>query len=141
MSCIGHGLFRKLVSCAVLGGTFRKDEDFGKSAPFYFCLIMKKLLSLIFLSMIAFNVIHAEITWTLSDDGTLTISGADMPNYSSYHGTIPWYSQRENIKKVVIEDGVTNIGNCAFYECTNLNSITIPNSITIIGNSSFYYCI
>ena len=31
--------------------------------------------------MIAFNAIHAEITWTLSDDGTLTISGTDMPDY------------------------------------------------------------
>ena len=64
-----------------------------------------------------------------------------MPNYSSYHGTIPWYSQRENIKKVVIENGVTRIEDFAFYECTNLNSITIPNSVTSIGNRAFSGCI
>ena len=54
--------------------------------------------------MIAFNAIHAEITWTLSKDGTLTISGTDMPDYSSSNYA-PWYSQREKIKEIVIEDG------------------------------------
>ena len=81
---LGHGLFRKLVSNAVLGGTFWKDEDFGRSAPFYFSIIMKKIFILISICMIAFNTIHAEITWTLSDDGTLTISGTDMPDYYGY---------------------------------------------------------
>ena len=32
---LGHGLFRKLVSNAVLGGTFKEDEDLGRSAPFF----------------------------------------------------------------------------------------------------------
>ena len=50
--------------------------------PFYFYLIMKKIFTLILLSMITFNAIHAEVTWTLSEDGTLTISGTgDMDNY------------------------------------------------------------
>ena len=42
---------------------------------------MKKKLLLVLLTMLSFNAIHAEITWKLSDDGTLTISGTDMPNY------------------------------------------------------------
>ena len=59
--------------------------------------------------MIAFNAIHAEISWTLYDDGTLTISGTDIPNYdfneigdgsnNQYYINSPWYSQREKIKK------------------------------------------
>ena len=81
---------------------------------------MKKSLLLIFLSIFSFATIHADITWTLSGDGTLTISGTNMPDYSYYYGTIPWYSQRYEIKKVEIENGVTNIGDCAFYECSNL---------------------
>jgi len=129
-----------LVSCAVLGGTFRKDEDFGKSAPFYFCLIMKKFFTLIILCIFSIGVIHADITWTLSDDGTLTISGTDMPNYVYLNYNSPWMSQRDKIKKVVIKHGVTNIGTYAFYFCSNLTSITIPNSVTSIGDYSFNGC-
>ena len=88
--------------------------------------------------MIAFNVIHAEVTWNLSDDGTLTISGTDMPDYSSR--TAPWYSQKDKIEKVVIENGVKNIGNYAFYGYSSLISITIPNSVTSIGEGAFSGC-
>ncbi len=94
-----------------------KDEDFGRSAPFLFCLNMKKILSLILLCVFSFATIHAEITWTLSENGTLTISGTDMQGYYGYTYYAPWYSQRDKIKKVVIENGVTNISNRAFLEC------------------------
>ena len=87
--------------------------------------------------MIAFNTIHAEITWTLSNDGTLTITGTDMPNYNLSPTPSPWYSQRDKIKKVAIENGVTNIGTCAFCNCKNLVSIVIPNSVTSIGEEAF----
>ena len=89
--------------------------------------------------MIAFNAIHAEITWTLSDDGTLTISGTDMPDY--YEDIyVPWFLRRDKIKKVLIENEVTSIGNYAFNYCRNLTSITIPNSVTSIGLNAFYRC-
>ena len=88
--------------------------------------------------MIAFNAIHAEITWTLSDNGTLTISGTNMQNYG--YDNIPWYSQKYSIKKVVIEKGVTNIGTYAFYDCPSLTSITIPNTVTNIGMFAFRNC-
>ena len=91
--------------------------------------------------MIAFNSIHAYITWELSDDGTLTISGTDMENYSTNNYYAPWYSQREYIKKVVIENGVSSIGDCAFYDCKYLNSVFIPNSISYIGKHAFSGCI
>ena len=88
--------------------------------------------------MVAFNAIHAEITWTLSDDGTLTISGTgDM---SDYIIRSPWYSQREKIKEIVIEDGVTKIGVFAFDGCSNLTSINIPNSLKSIGYCAFQGC-
>ena len=99
---------------------------------------MKKSLLLILLSIFSFTTIHAEITWTLSDDGTLTISGTDMPDYS--YSNAPWNSQRGKIKKVVIEEGVTNIGGGVFRECTGLTSVTIPNSVTSIGSSAFSGC-
>ena len=86
------------------------------------------------------GTIHAEITWNLSDDGTLTISGTDMPDF--YEFEAPWhsYSQRNKIRKVIIKDGVTNIGNYAFSLCSNMTSVTIPKSVTRIGYCAFKYC-
>ena len=84
--------------------------------------------------MIAFNAVHAEISWTLSDDGTLTISG------TGEMGTNPWSSQRKIIEKVVIENGVTSIGGGAFWECYYLKSVVIPSSVTSIGGYAFSNC-
>ena len=90
------------------------------------------------LSIFSFSSIHAEITWNLSSSGILTISGTDMPDFddSDY---APWYSQRDKIKKVVIENGVTNIGNYAFIDCS-ITTVTIPNSVTSIGEKAFLCC-
>ena len=61
-----------------------------------------------------------------------------MPDY--YNIRAPWDNDQYKIKTVVIEDGVTNIGDCAFLLCESLTSVTIPNSVTSIGNCAFYYC-
>ena len=82
----------------------------------------------------------SSIIWYIDCDGVLNIKGTgSMANYttSSY---APWYGYRTSINSVVIGSGVTNIGNYAFYNCTNLSSITIPNSVTTIGNYAFRYC-
>ena len=82
----------------------------------------------------------SNLTWTLDDNGTLTISGTgDMENwgYPNPSGA-PWKSK--SIKDIVIENGVTSIGNRAFYDCSSLTSITIPNSVTSIGNDAFEWC-
>ena len=101
---------------------------------------MKRLFTLIFLCILSFNAIHAKIIWELSDDGTLTILGTDMEDYEYNNKTAPWHSQYYKIKKVVIENGVTNIGKCAFWGCSELASVTIPQSVTSIGESAFCGC-
>ena len=59
-----------------------------------------------------------------------------MPNYDAV--VAPWYSRREEIKKVVIADGVTNIGNFAFSSCKALTSITFKGSTPpTFGNDVF----
>ena len=81
-----------------------------------------------------------NVTAVLADDGTLTIRGTGaMYSYSSY-SKVPWYGYRANIKKVVIESGVTTIGEYAFYECFRLTSVTIPDSVTTIEQGAFYNC-
>ena len=81
-----------------------------------------------------------NLTWKLDADGTLTISGTGaMKNYDSKKNRNPVYNN-SNVKTVVIEDGVTSIGNYAFTYCVSLTSITIPDSVTSIGYYAFFYC-
>ena len=83
---------------------------------------------------------EGDLTWSLTADGTMTISGKGaMKDYNSADNS-PAYDN-SNIIKVVIEDGITSIGNDAFSVCTGLTSITIPDSVTSIGNSAFSDCI
>ena len=78
-----------------------------------------------------------DVTWTLTSDGVLTISGTGaMANYQSL-SEIPWYSNRNVITSVVIEEGVTTIGNGAFYQCNNLASVSVPATVTSIGEEAF----
>ena len=81
-----------------------------------------------------------NVTYTfVSSTGTLTIQGSGAMKNSS-ETSVPWYSYRTNIKTVIIEDGVTSIGNVAFYFCSGLTSVTIPNSVTSIGSDAFGGC-
>ncbi len=82
-----------------------------------------------------------NVNWSLdTDTGVLTISGSGNMTYYSSSSDVPWYAYRSSIKEVVISDGVTRIGDYAFYYCTSLNEITIPDSVTRIGYEAFYYC-
>ena len=83
------------------------------------------------------------LTWTLDDTGTLTISGsgAMFDWFSAYDAQeVPWSAYRDQVIYVVIEEGVTNIGESAFYLCEQMQSIQIPESVTAIGRGSFYRC-
>lgn len=110
--------------------------------------IMKKILSLFlvictFMTILtAFSVNAADsgmcgenLTWTLDDKGTLTISGTGAMKADGS------WNQNARIKEIFIADGVTNINQFAFAGCKNLTNVTIPNSITSIGNSAFADCI
>ncbi len=87
-----------------------------------------------------------NLTWTLSEDSTLTISGQGaMTNYGwddnlQQSVYAPWYSIKDSIKSVVINTGVTSIGNDAFYDCDSLVSVSLPNTVTKIGMSAFDGC-
>ncbi len=85
----------------------------------------------------------ANVTYTLDSEGTMTISGTgDMGDYGWYGWYVaPWHSDHKSIKKVIISDRVTSIGDYAFYECDSLQSVTIPNSVTGIGDSAFEACV
>lgn len=75
-----------------------------------------------------------NLTWTLDSEGTLTISGSgDMEDYNyrdEYQA--PWSG--EEIKKLVLEDGVTSVGAYAMWHCTELTSVSLPGTRTEEAN-------
>ncbi len=106
-----------------------------------------------------------NVTWLLSGN-TLVISGTgEMNDYVSAPDRFvwPWKNVRKLVKKIIVNDGVTTIGNFAFVnfvnlsavtipdsvikisitsfgDCTRLTKVTIPDSVTSIGNGAFYEC-
>jgi len=87
------------------------------------------------------------LTYNLTKEGTLTISGSgkmksfeyDFINNNSVVDT-PWFEQKDNIKKVVVEEGVTTLGEYAFYKCSNLEDVELSESIVNIYPNAFAYC-
>ncbi len=81
-----------------------------------------------------------NLTWTLDDAGTLTISGTGaMSSYPPGMYT-PWMDYAESVTSIVIKDGVTTIGYGAFSGFANLTSVSIPASVTNVGIRAFANC-
>ncbi len=77
--------------------------------------------------------------YTLAASGDANGSGAPLSRYS----TAPWCGSAENagrIKYVVIGDGVTNLGEFAFYGCTALKTVEFPENIMHLGYRTFADC-
>ena len=81
----------------------------------------------------------ANLTWHLTDDGVLTISGkGEMYDYSVPYNSAPW--RYSGVKRIIIGNRVTTIGQTAFSGCSSLTSVTIPNSVTTIKEYAFSGC-
>ncbi len=77
-----------------------------------------------------------DLSWTLNDSGVLTVSGTGA--MWRYDQSSMW--PRNEVKKVVINNGVTTIGVEAFYGSADLTEITISGSVVGIGSNAFYNC-
>lgn len=86
-----------------------------------------------------------EVTWTVYDStggstaDTLVISGeGKMEDYGA--DLPPWYKYGDMIKDVVLEEGISHVGNCAFFMFNKIEEIVMPVSMVSIGEEAFLYC-
>ena len=90
-------------------------------------------------------------TWVLTSDGTLTFSPTEqklengetnMKNYWKVNGvlTLPWGEYADQIRKVVIEDGIHDLGQMAFYQLPNLTTVELGADVTEVRNYCFKNC-
>ncbi len=82
-----------------------------------------------------------NVTWKLDPHtGKMTISGVGPMEDYEEAWLIPWYSGRKYIRTLVIEEGVTEIGDLAFQGCEELETLRMAESVKILGVKSFKGC-
>lgn len=92
---------------------------------------------------VIFGGTTGELTWTLTEDGVLTITGeGSMPDYrdGGTSETPPWYPHVNRISSLTIGEGVTRIGDYAFMLCSFVTEVVIPESVTSMGDWAFWHC-
>ena len=107
---------------------------------------MKKIILLCLVALLAVRGMAQEsgtcgenLSWTL-EDGVLTISGSgEMEDYYTSYSA-PWYNLKDNIRTIMLQSGVTTIGDHAFDDCRSLTNVTIPSSVNSIGRYAFQSC-
>lgn len=98
-------------------------------------------------SILGYGYSEDGLFWVLDGKGTLTISGEGAMTDYTYTSTetgkfttAPWGRFAGSIKRVVIEYGVTEIGDCAFYGLEKLTAATTPDSLMRVGANAFRAC-
>jgi len=87
------------------------------------------------------GVCGEKISWELDlSTGIMTISGEGP--MTDYYEDIkaPWFEQREEIKELIVSEGVTTIGEYAFFKCENLGKLTLPATVDVLGYRAFGFC-
>ncbi len=82
-----------------------------------------------------------DATWTLDADGVLTVSGEGPIRGYSQAAPAPYQAYASQIKKLVIEAGITTVGTWAFAGLENLKAVSIADTVTEIGGRAFADCI
>ena len=85
-----------------------------------------------------------DLVWEIRNDELIISGTGEMYDYKNAPDNpvlcAPWYTKRDSIKKVTIENGATSIGDYAFMECKKLESIAIPDSMVSIRYGAFQNC-
>ena len=88
----------------------------------------------------AYGTCGNNLTYDIDEDGVLTISGTgDM--WNGKHGSpVINYGIKDSVTSIVIQEGVTSVGDWAFWRCENVESVSLPDSLTKIGYAAFIDC-
>lgn len=89
--------------------------------------------------------IGENLKWTFTDDGTLTISGKGEMQHAEGNSVYAWGGEnpqvkRNDIKKVVVQEGVTSLAEYICWDFANLQEVTLPKSLTKLGKECFKHC-
>lgn len=114
-----------LMACRMIGGIPPLPEAFDTALP-------------VSAEQETGNKCGDNATYSLDSNGVLTITGTGSITDSFFCDLD--YEIRDNIKALVIGEGITGIGAKAFQSCSNLTVVNLPASLTSIGSDAFYYC-
>ena len=125
---------------------------------------MKKIIAILLMvclcaTLLPLGVAAAEVsgsgscgeqaTWTLYSDGKMVISGSgetydyepEQISENTWRRTQPWFGTgMPSIKSLIVERGITRLGNSMFSDCSNLESVSLPDTLTEIGTDVFSWC-
>lgn len=83
--------------------------------------------------------------WCIDRDRNLTIFGTgateDYRTDEAYGPVSPWIPWKEGFRQVVVEEGITYLGECSFYNMSNVKQVTLPDSLETLGGSAFSSCL
>jgi len=104
-------------------------------------LLVSLILALFSVSAFAEEADPGDTWWSLDmETGILYVDG-DVPQCDYWLGYYPpWYEWREAITEVRISEGVEEIGDDGFAECSNMTKVTFPSTLKTIGEHAFVYC-
>ncbi len=92
------------------------------------------------IGVISAGICGDSIVYTLDSTGTLTLAGKGATyNYHS-KSVAPWFIYADSIKEIIIEDGITSLGNQLFRNCINAEYLTLPDMLEVIGKNVFISC-
>ena len=81
-----------------------------------------------------------NVFYMLDNEGTLNVFGIGaMDDYTMPNGEAvsPFYEFHDKVKKVVVSEGITHIGACAFYSCPITDGVTLPSTLKSFGDYAF----
>lgn len=78
--------------------------------------------------------------YSLTDDGVLTITGEGTTYHYSSTSQLPWFDHREEIKKVIVGEGITSLGSYFLAVLPNEElTISLPSTLHTLGSYAFLY--